>query len=290
VRVTTIVAFLSLWGIAACGEGKAPADTKVADTGSRDAGTKTGPLRVVYRAGGVPSQPDDPTWNEAPARAVDLIAQAIALPRGGGAVASVSVQAMHDSEWLAMRLRWSDRKPDQSVGVATFRDAVAIGFPAHEGERLPSPFMGDKDVPVNIWQWTADFDADAKGHGSFEAAYPHTAGVWYFPQDDLVTAQVRAWRGFEPVIEFEARGWGSLARKNTQNVYGAGAFANGQWSVVFRRRLATGSGQDTLFQPGDTTNAIFAVWDGSANEVNGAKSISPAWVPVEFDDTLKGMR
>jgi DMSO reductase family type II enzyme heme b subunit len=285
VRTSSVITFSLLLAAASCGR-----DDSAAGAPARDAGANSGPLRVVHRPGGVSFRPDDPAWQEMPVRSVDLIAQVITLPRGGGTITSVSAQAMHDGEWLALRLRWRDRSADQAVGVATFRDAVAVGFPAHEGERLPSPFMGDKDVPVNIWQWTADFDADAKGLGSFEGAYPHTAGVWYFPQDDVVAAQVRAWRGFEPVIELEARGWGSLERKSTQNVYGTGAFADGQWSVVFRRRLATGSGQDTLFQPGDVANAIFAVWDGSAGEVNGMKSISPAWVPVEFDDTRGGMR
>jgi DMSO reductase family type II enzyme heme b subunit len=242
-----------------------------------------GDIRVLYRAEGVPVQPGDPAWKSAPERSLNLSPQVVVVPRGGGAVTKVSIKAIHDGRWLALRLTWQDATANQDVGTSTFRDSVAVGFPITEGETPPSPFMGEAKRPVNIWQWTADFDANAQGQGGFAERYPHTEGVWYFPQDYEVTREVRAWRGFEPVIELTARGFGTLERKVAQNVRGIGKHSNGLWSVVLRRQLSTGNPRDPLFQPGRTVQAIFAVWDGSKGEVNGRKAVTMYWTPFTLD-------
>lgn len=247
-------------------------------------------IRVLYRPQGVPVQPDDLAWKKAPKLNIKLMPQLIAAPQGGGSVATLSVRAIHDGQWLALRLEWADATANQEVGTATFRDALAIGFPVTEGETPPSPFMGDEKRPVDIWQWTADFDANAQGEGGFADRYPHTEGVWYFPQDYDVTREVRSWRGFEPVVELTARGFGTLERKVAQNVRGLGRHADGRWSVVLRRQLATGNPRDPMFRPGGTVNAIFAVWDGAAGEVNGRKSITMYWTPLNLDPTLERER
>lgn len=275
-----------LWLPGACGGEEPDAGTGPL-SGTTLTGDLSGSLRVVYRPDGIAVHPDDEAWDDVPTRLVQLTPQTITLPRGGGSTPVLAVQGMHDSQRMSIRLIWEDERPDRSVGVSTFRDSVAIGFPVAEGATLPSPFMGDVNKPVNIWQWTADFDANQRGLGSFAEAYPHTEGVWYFPQDDMVSQQVRAWRGFEPVIELEARGFGSLERKGTQNVSGTGIHDRGRWHVVFRRQLATGLPQDTLFRPGDSGHAIFAVWDGSAGEVNGIKSITTSWILVELEETRR---
>lgn len=239
-------------------------------------------IRAVYMPQ-VPVQPGDSAWMRLPEWTINLSPQVVALPRGGGTVKKVFVRAMHNGQWLALRLEWADATPNQEVGTATFRDAVAIGFPVTEGSALPSPLMGDKARPVDIWQWTADFDANAQGQGGFAERYPHTEGVWYFPQDYEVSREVRGWRGFEPVVELTAYGFGTLERKAAQNVRGLGQYALGRWSVVLRRKLATGNPRDPLFRSGGTFNAIFAVWDGGAKEVNGIKSVTMFWTPVTLD-------
>lgn len=299
----------ALLAVAACGGGEekksqAPAKSstpvetaraaKGAGVESREqdglTGAAEGPLRAIYVSDRVPAGPLDPLWSKAPARKVVLTPQLVTVPMGGGATKEAFVQAMHDGEALAIRVRWRDDDVDDVVGVASFRDAMAVAFPTRTGERLPSPFMGDADAPVSIWQWTADFDANARGHGGFAARYPHVDGVWYFPQDYMVTRQVRAWRGSEPVIELEARGFGSLERKSTQTVRGSGEHVDGVWSVVLRRQLTTGNPMDPVFRPGESTWFMLAVWDGGSKEVNGMKSITPAWLPFALDSTRAGGR
>jgi len=247
-------------------------------------------IRVVYVPDGVPFSPDAQEWQAALVHKVSLSPQIILPPNGGGSVQSVTVRALHDTHYLALRLEWVDATANQEVGVNRFRDAIAVGFPTRQSERLPSPFMGDAEAPINIWQWTADFDANVRGYGGFADNYPHTEGVWYFPQDYEVTREVRAWRGTEPVIELVATGWGTLERKVTQNVLGVSMYRDGHWYVVLRRELATGNPEDTLFRPGETTQIIIAVWDGENEEVNGKKSITMMWAPLTLDATTVAER
>lgn len=240
-------------------------------------------IHAHYLPAGVPVRPDDEAWGRASEFTVGLTPQLILPPQGGGSVKEVKVRALHDGEQLALRFEWVDATENREVGVDTFRDAIAVGFPTRLSENLPSPFMGDAANPVNIWQWTADFDANAQGQGGFASRYPHMDGVWYFPQDYAVTREVRAWRGTEPVIELEAKGFGTLEQKVSQNVLGLGNHEDGRWRVVLRRHLSTGHPEDTLFRPGEKTQIILAVWNGSKNEVDGRKGVTMTWTPFQLD-------
>ncbi len=235
---------------------------------------------------GVPFRPDDPKWNQAPEFVMTVMRQMILPPHGGGGVPKVSIRAIHDEKELAFRFSWDDVTPNREVGVDTFRDAIAVGFPTREMDTPASPFMGDPEHPVNVWQWTADFDANSQGQGGFADRYPHTEGVWYFPQDYSVTREVTAWRGTEPVIELTAAGFGTLERKVSQNVFGLSQYKQGRWQVVLRRELSTGNPEDTLFRAGEKTHLIMAVWNGSKGEVNGRKSVTMMWTPLLLEATV----
>ena len=240
-------------------------------------------VRVVFVRDGVFTSPRDSAWNKIPETTHALQAQLINPPHGGGSTASVSVRATHDGEEIAFRLEWADSRADRGVGVDTFRDAAAIGFPVGRPTVPPSPFMGDVDHPVVIWQWAADFDADAEGKSRFGDRYPHSEGVWIFPQDMAVRRQVRGWRGAEPVIEYIARGFGTLAPRIDARTDGASNYSDGRWSVVLRRKLSTSREEDPVFVPGEATSLILAVWNGTKDEVNGRKSVTYQWIPAKLD-------
>ncbi len=240
-------------------------------------------VRVVFVRDGVFTSPTDSAWNEIPETTYVLQPQLISPPHGGGGVPSMSLRATHDGEEIAIRLQWPDERADRGVGVTTFRDAAAIGFPVGRPTVAPSPFMGDADHPVVIWQWAADFDADAEGKGRFGHRYPHSEGVWIFPQDMAVRRQVRGWRGKDPVIEYVARGFGTLTPRIEAEVEGASSYADGEWNVVLRRKLSTSREEDPVFVPGQATSLIMAVWNGAKEEVNGRKSVIYQWIPAKLD-------
>jgi len=241
------------------------------------------PTQVVFVRDGVFSSPSDEAWQGIPETVYGLQPQLIAAPVGGGSIAKVSVRAVHDGVEVAFRLEWSDTSADRGVGVDTFRDAAAIGFPVGNPETPPSPFMGDEQHPVVIWQWAADFDANAEGKSRFSDRYPHSEGVWIFPQDLGIRRTVRAWRGVEPVIEYLAQGFGTLEPRHATEVEGISDYRLGRWSVVLRRDLVTDNEKDPVFVPGETTPFILAVWDGENAEVNGRKAVTYAWIPAELD-------
>jgi hypothetical protein len=241
--------------------------------------------RVVFVRDGVFTSPADDAWSEIAETTYTLMPQIITAPNGGGGVSEVAVRATHDGEEVAIRLQWSDSSADRGVGVDTFRDAAAIGFPVGKPKVAPSPFMGDPEHPVVIWQWAADFDANAEGRSRFGERYPHSEGVWIFPQDLSVRRQVRGWRGVEPVIEYIAKGFGTLTPRMDATVKGISDYERGQWSVVLRRELTTSNDDDAAFAPGETTQMIIAIWNGGDKEVNGRKSVTFAWIPARFDGT-----
>ncbi len=283
------LAVLLLFLLTACG-GPATEDTgeqaAPEQPAAESAPAMSNQIRAAYRSEGIPYDPDDKAWKEIPTARIPLSPQGIIPPSGGGSIAEVGVRAVHDGEKLAILLEWNDESADREVGVDTFRDAAAVAFPAVETDMLPSPFMGDEEHPVNIWQWTADFDANARGMSGFDERYPHTEGVWIFPQDSGVTRQVRGWRGTEPVMEFTAKGFGTLERHDSQAVYGLSKHEGGVWRVVLRRQLTTGIPEDTLFRPGAATHIVLAVWNGSMKEVNGKKAVTMNWLPFELQPTM----
>jgi hypothetical protein len=240
-------------------------------------------VRVVFVRDGVFTSPTDEAWEAIPEATYDLQAQLIAAPVGGGSVSKISVRATHDGEEVAILLTWADPSADRGVGVDTFRDAAAIGFPAGRPEVAPAPFMGDEQHPVVIWQWAADFDANAEGDSRFGKRYPHSEGVWIFPQDMSVRRKVRGWRGADPVIEYIARGYGTLTPRIGASVAGVSDYSDGHWSVVLRRKLITSNPTDAAFVPGEETPFILAVWNGEQEEVNGRKAVTYNWLPARFD-------
>ncbi len=240
-------------------------------------------LRVVFVRDGVFVSPTDIEWDAIPETTYVLQSQQIAPPIGGGSVSKASVRAVHDGEEIAVRLEWADSSADRGVGVDTFRDAAAIGFPVGRPTVAPSPFMGDLEHPVVIWQWAADFDADAEGKSRFSERYPHSEGVWIFPQDMAVRRQVRGWRGADPVIEYIAKGFGTLTPRMDTTVLGASHYVRGRWRVVLRRKLSTSNEKDPVFIPGEASSMIVAIWNGGSEEVNGRKAVTYQWIPAKLD-------
>lgn len=236
-------------------------------------------VRAVYRAQGIAAAPDDAAWSAIEPSAVSLMEQMIVPPIGGGSVKLLQVKAMHDGKWFAMRFEWQDESAERAVGVDAFRDSVAVGFPTKASATPPSPFMGDAANPVTIWQWTANRDADAKGEGEFDARYPKTDGVWYFPQDKGASAKVKGWRDAAPVQAYEAKGFGTLAKTENGSLQGTGVYSDGKWSVVMKRKLSDAPS----FKPGASSQMIFAVWDGAKREVNGKKAVTMTWLPLVLD-------
>ncbi|ROR32416.1 ethylbenzene dehydrogenase-related protein [Inmirania thermothiophila] len=242
-----------------------------------------GAVVVGRTARDLTTDPDAAVWRNAPETVVALVPQTIAIPNGGGSVSRIRIQGLHNGRRIAFRLSWDDATADTENAVETFRDAVALLFPLDARDPTKtSPLMGNKGAPVNIWQWRADWQADRDGADRLAARQPHTAGFWISPVDEILKARYPGKPRPDAVaLEFVAEGWGTLTRQAQQDVDAGGRWRDGRWSVVFVRDLERTDGSDAAFAPGARTVLNVAVWNGHEEDVNGRKSVSLQWIPVE---------
>lgn len=228
---------------------------------------------------------DDPFaafWNDVQPVDVALSAQNLTRPMGGGTVAAVQLRAVHDDKRLYIMSEWSDDTQDAAVDTTTsFTDAAAVEFPAAGTTRIPAFCMGDPGAGVDIWHWKAAWQHDVdSGFATDRASYPDMQ-VDEYPQDGDPLFQTGLAAGNplsvrehdSPVENLVAAQFGTLTHADVQDVGGVGRWKDGRWRVLFVRPLEGAEGSPT-FATGGKTNAAFAVWNGSAGQRDGMKSVS----------------
>ena len=207
----------------------------------------------------ISSEPDDPAWSKIPSVKVVLAPQKLLAPQGGGAVSFIEVQSVRTSRDIYFRLRWPDAAKDSKFELSgQFVDAVAVQFPLLP-DSMPSPFMGEKGKPVNIWRWSAAMQEPQR----FPVAYAD------YHRPDAVEKTILYPTQAE---DLAAEGFGTLTKREQRSVSAKGIWADGFWTAVFKRKLTVPDG--TAFKKGTVLPVAFAVWDGSGKERDGAKSFS----------------
>ena len=226
--------------------------------------------------------PEAKVWSKIPSKTIPLTPQMIAIPRGGGAIKALSVQALHDGTQIAFRLQWSDPTADAENGISTYRDAVALQFPV-DFQATPAPFMGNVGMPVNIWQWRADWQAEAEGIDIYKRQ-PKAPGISISPLDQAILKKKfpKKHHPKAACLEFIATGWGTLTKQRHQDVQAKGLHRQKVWTVVFLRDLKRRDASDARFPLGQQGKLSFAVWDGSAKEAFSRKSILMGWLPLSI--------
>jgi mono/diheme cytochrome c family protein len=211
----------------------------------------------------------------------------------------VTVRAVHDGKDLAILMVWHDDTNDNTaLRPQDFRDAAAIQFSL----AADPPFfaMGETGSPVNIWMWKSERQADLDvAYQDIERAYPNV-GIDSYPNSmrsaveqpsrHALTLQsdptfVTGWgagnivsdpQRKSPVEDLAAQGFGTLRARPRidQKVDARGVYGQDSYEVMFRRTLAsTGKGAVAL-KPGSTVPVAFAVWNGSAGDRDGKKSVT----------------
>lgn len=252
-------------------------------------------LLVARRVERLPEHPDAGHWQEVTPVELHLMP----LWWEPGRTAALTVQALHDGKELALLLQWADETHDHTaIRPQDFRDAAAIQF-----SRVSDPpffGMGETASPVSIWMWKSERQADLQpAFQDLEKVYPNL-GIDSYPNlqrspleqpvhhaltlesdPDFITAwgagNIVADPTRESAVEnLSAQGLGTLRARPTadQNVHAAGTYQFGSYQVVFRRSLHDVKSDSPILAPGDTVPVAFAIWDGSAGDRDGKKSVT----------------
>jgi mono/diheme cytochrome c family protein len=251
---------------------------------------------VARRVKELPSHPDSGIWRAAPA--VDL--HLMPLWWRAERPEEVTVKALHDGRELAILLSWADATHDTTaMRPQDFRDAAGIVF-ALDGEVPPFFAMGQPGGACNIWMWKSERQADLEpAFQDLEKVYPNI-GIDSYPNLlrspleqpmrraltlDSDPAFVTAWGAGNIVADptrksaaedLVAEGFGTLRARpfSDQAVAAHGVYETGAYHVQFRRALAGRGKGSVSLSPGDRTAVAFAVWNGSAGDRDGKKSVT----------------
>lgn len=265
---------------------------------------------IAKRVDRVPEDPADELWQSADLLAVPLAPQAVVKPRiYETGVTAITARALYDADRLAFLLSWTDAERNVGIdGVAAFRDAIALEFPADPANGIPYFGMGEPNKPVTIYQWKADWefgrdsDVDQRFPGMVVDWYPlsgrgpgEIAAATDYGTDQADKAFDTSWWAGnslgDPILQARtsveklwAEGFGSLTAvdPDRQDGTGRGTWAEGGWSVVVSMPRA----QDLfMFEPGMTLPVAFAAWDGAKGERGGEKGVS-TWYFVSLEQPV----
>ncbi|WP_435181147.1 ethylbenzene dehydrogenase-related protein [Halorussus sp. AFM4] len=230
----------------------------------------TGGTQPAMAVETVPTDPGADEWSDAPERTVKLSKQQMAPPFGGGSTDRLTVQTVHNDTHTAFRLSWTDPTLDANIRAPrNYSDAAAVML--RTGDRPPIT-MGAAGKPVDIWYWRASWQFRDRSSFGRMYVYPH-------PDNETMPARAAGnplskARYDRYAQNYYAKGYGSLTHAPRQNVRARAERTGNGWSVVFTRRHGTNGTYDASFAGSENVYLAFAVWNGSAEEVNGQKSIT----------------
>ena len=249
---------------------------------------------VAGRVATLPTSPDSGTWRSAPAVNLHMMPLWWRTDRPE----EITVRAVHDGKSLALLLKWEDGSHDETaIRPQDFRDAAAVEFALTSDP--PFFAMGQPGAPVNIWMWKSERQADVDvAFQDLDNIYPNI-GIDSYPNSakspleqpmrHALTLQsnptfVTAWGAGNIVADptrrsaaenLTAEGFGTLRAhpRADQNIQATGEYSTGSYRVQFTRTLA-GDATTIRLEPGNTVPVAFAVWNGSAGDRDGKKSVT----------------
>ena len=247
-------------------------------------------LRAGFMADGVPADPDDERWKQAPALDVPLVGQVLVAPRWQNpSVQRVTLRAYFDGEKIAIHASWGDRRADRggdepsdpglrdpnaepgevetyfsverarARGKENLSDALLLQFPVTipNSPAKPHFYEGSPRDKANQWLWSAHRQGDGGGGSG-------------------VLEQMA--RGIDKPAEPQAA--------DSQQVTSRAVWRNGQWQAVFVRPLRTDDAKlDIQFEPGRLIPLAVNAWDASNGEWGLQRSIS-SWYYLELEQSV----
>jgi mono/diheme cytochrome c family protein len=199
---------------------------------------------------------------------------------------SLTVQAIYDTESIALLVRWHDMGSDKggkngpTLPVPPEEEEAAAGGSSKPTESNP---FGDAEVAAT--QPAADPFADAAPAVpasefsdavavQIPAVLPAGARKPYFifgdPQNSVDLWFFDLARS-EP-SQFVGRGSADVAANDTGELTGIASYDKGEWSAIFKRPLRAAAG--VPFSPGQFVPIAFSVWDGFSRERGNRRGLT----------------
>lgn len=250
---------------------------------------------VATRVKELPDHPDSGVWRLA--RPVNL--HLMPLWWRSQRPEELTVRALHDGKELALLLVWADSTHDHTaIRPQDFRDAGAVEFSLTKDP--PFFAMGENGKFVNIWMWKSEVQADLEpAFQDLDKIYPNL-GIDSYPNllrspveqplRNALTLEsdktfVTGWgagnivsdpQRKSPAEDLTAQGFGTLRARPRidQKVYAKGVYSVSAYRVMFRRALKPSGKGGIRFQPRTTVPVAFAIWNGSAGDRDGKKSVT----------------
>jgi len=234
------------------------------------------------------------SFESAPAARLPIVGQIMEPGRAfHPQTTSVTVQAIYDTESIALLVRWHDMSAEktgknepslpvppeeeeesapggaQQTGKSPFGDAEVA--PAQKPEKdpfaeepasagLPSEFSDAVSIQV-----PSQVPTGARKPYFIFGDAQNSVDLWFF---DLARP--------EP-LQFTGRGSGDIAPNDTGDLTGVASYDQGEWSVIFKRPLRATSGAP--FTPGEFLPVAFSVWDGFSRERGNRRGLT-AWYSI----------
>lgn len=226
----------------------------------------------------------------APVARFPIIGQIMEPPRAfHPPTTSVTVQAVYDTESIALLVRWHDMSP-QKTGT----NGPSLPVPPEEEEDKKSAGasseggFGDLEVaepaatdPFAEATPAADLPSEFSDAVAIQipSQVPTSARKPYFIFGDTQNS-VDLWffdlARTEP-LQFTGRGSADVAPNDTGDVTGVASYDQGEWSVIFKRPLRASAGAP--FAPGAFLPVAFSVWDGFSRERGNRRGLT-AWYSI----------
>jgi mono/diheme cytochrome c family protein len=193
------------------------------------------------------------------------------------ATTSVDVQAIYDTETIALLVRWHDIRPDRA-GTAGLSlpvppeeedDAAPVAAApaaAAADDPFADPGVAPTEAPPSEFndaiavQIPTTLPIDARKPYFIFGDGTNPVDLWFF---DMARS--------EP-LQFTGRGSENVAANDTGDITGVASYDQGEWSVIFRRPLRASAG--AAFAPGQFMPIAFSVWDGYARERGSRRALS----------------
>jgi len=229
-------------------------------------------------------------------------------------VTNVLVQAIYDSDNIALLVRWHDRTAEKTGknGPALAvppeeeeQEGGAAAGPSGAGASPANPFGDVEQAPAQNTPTDPFAEAAAPAAPTSEfsdavavqipSATPTTARKPYFIFGDSQNS-VDLWfydlARTDP-LQFTGKGSADVTPNDTGDITGVANFDQGEWSVIFKRPLRASSGAP--FTPGEFLPIAFSVWDGLSRERGSRRGLTvwesvyvePEVVPSAFGPMLR---